>query len=235
MRTELIPMIVNDWTWHLQWGSRSREARRGLLLTPVPKCAGPWAPLRGAAARGRLAGAYCFPRSPSARDRGHHCVGQPLAGGSQELIAFPGPQVRGTVGTTAWSSRSREARRGLLLSPVPRCAGPWAPLRGAAARGRLAGAYCLPRSPSARDRGHHCVGQPLAGGSQGFIAYPGPQVRGTGGTTAWGRCSREARRGLLLSPVPKCEGPGAPSSDQLDSSRGLVSARAQDSASTTQT
>ena len=29
---------------------------------------------------------------------------------------------------------------------------------------------------------HHCMEQPLAGGSHGRAAYPGPQVRGTGGT-----------------------------------------------------
>jgi hypothetical protein len=32
---------------------------------------------------------------------------------------------------------------------------------------------------------------------------------------AWSRRSREARTGVLLSPVPKCEGPGAPSSHSL--------------------
>jgi len=49
------------------------------------------------------------------------------------------------------------------------------------------------------------VGQPLAGGSHGPHAIPGPQVRGTGGT----QNPAEARIGCIVSPVPRCEGQGA--------------------------
>jgi len=69
-----------------------------------------------------------------------------------------------------------------------------------------------PRSPNARDRGHPppAVGQ-TALARLGVRCIPGPQMRGTGGTRhlRWGR-RRLRALGFVVSPVPKCEGPGAP-------------------------
>jgi len=109
-----------------------------------------------------------------------------------DVRCIPGPQMRGTGGTRhlRWGRRRLRAL-GFVVSPVPKCEGPGAPATCGGADGACApwGSW-YPRSPNARDRGH----PPPAGGTRHL---------------RWGR-RRLRALGFVVSPVPKCEGPGAP-------------------------